>query len=193
MDTAVSTQTLTERIIEAILANGGTEEDIQYFTDEMATDMGKQLATKGAKARTPNPAYIVTPVNDIQGSLDKFDWHYDWIKKQKLVFKVDSSDGPKTIELIKCTPASTDATLKEIDSLGFMPAPSPYLLGLGVQHPDVIKEHEWIVSLDDANLLPDEYGDLCFLDLDWRGERDLFLTERDGEWRDDWWFAVVRK
>ncbi len=193
METKTSTATLQERIIEAIILNGGQKEDIQYFTDEMITEMAKQLAANGVKARTPNPAFPVTPVNDLQGNLDKFDWHYDHIKNKKLTFKVESNDGVKTIELIKCTPAETDATLKEIDSLGFMPAPSPYLFGLGIQHPEIIEEYKNIVSLDEANLLPSDDGDPSFLNLYWRGGRDLNLAFRAGEWDDDWWFAVIRK
>lgn len=44
-----------------------------------------------------------------------------------------------------------------------------------------------------TNLLPNENGNLCFLNLNWNGKRNLNLTKRDGKWNDNWWFAVVRK
>ena len=191
MDAAIGTQTLTERIIEAIILNGGTQEDIQYFTDAMITETGRQLAEKGIKERTPNPAFVVNPLNDIKGNMENFDWAYD--KFAQLTFKVEASGGPKTIELIQCDPGETESILKQIDDRGFMPAPSPYVLGLGVQHPGAIEEYKYIVSLDEANLLPDGGGDPSFLDLYWYGERRLDLTRRAGGWNDRWWFAVVRK
>ena len=135
--------------------------------------------------------YIVTPLNDIKENMKNFDWAYDHLAN--LAFKVESNDGPKTIELKKYTPGETEDILKQIDADGFMPAPSPYVLGLGVQHPAVIKEYGYIVSLDEKNVLLDDFGDPCFLSLDWLDGRDLGLTRRAGVWYDDWWFAVVRK
>lgn len=185
------TKPLEERIADAIIANGGIAEDIKYLSDDAVLALGLNLAQTGIKARTPNPAFVVTPLNDIKGNMKNFDWAYDHLAN--LTFKMESNDGPKTIELIKCKPGETEAILKQIDIDGFMPAPSPYVLGLGVQHPGVIKEYQWIVSLDEKNLLLDGRGSPCFLVLDWRGGRRLGLARRAGGWDDDWWFAVVRK
>jgi hypothetical protein len=38
------TPTLTERIIEAIIANGGIAEDVQYLSDEAVHALGLNLA-----------------------------------------------------------------------------------------------------------------------------------------------------
>jgi hypothetical protein len=187
------TPTLTERIIEAIIANGGIAEDVQYLSDDAVQALGLNLAQTGIKARTPNPAFVVTPLNNMKGNAKHFDWVYDHITKTNLKFKVESNDGPKTVELIKCKPGETEDVLKEIDERGFMPVPSPYVLGLGVQHPAVIKEYGWIVSLDEQNLLLSDDGDPCFLSLGWDDERVLSLTRRAGGWNGIWWFAVVRK
>jgi hypothetical protein len=148
------------------------------------------LAQTGIKARTPNPAFVVTPLNDIKGNMKNFDWAY--VHFANLAFKLESNDGSKTIELKKYT-GETENILKQIDADGFMPAPSPYVLGLGVQHPAVIKEYGYIVSLDEKNVLRRDGGDPCLLSLSWHGKRNLDLTKRAGEWHDDWWFAVVRK
>ncbi len=191
MGTDTLIKPLEERIAEAIIANGGTSEDIKYLSDDAVLALGLNLAQTGIKARTPNPAFVVTPLKDIKGNMKNFDWAYDHLAN--LAFKVESNDGPKTIELKKYTPGETEDILKQIDADGFMPAPSPYVLGLGVQHPAVIKEYGYIVSLDENNVLLDAYGDPCFLYLSWRGQRNLNLTSRAGRWYDYWWFAVVRK
>jgi hypothetical protein len=190
METATAIKPLEERIADAIIANGGIPEDIQYLSEESILTLGLSLAQTGIKARTPNPAFVVTPLNDIKGNMQKFDWAYDHLAN--LNFKVESNDGAKTIELKKYT-GETEDILKQIDADGFVPAPSPYVLGLGVQHPGVIKEHGWITSLDEENLLLDDCGLACFLDLRWDGRRNLGLTRRAGEWDGSWWFAVVRK
>lgn len=140
---------------------------------------------------TKTNTYQVNPLNDIKGNMGNFDWAYG--KLGNLAFKVECNGGPKTVELIKCDPGETEAILKQIGDRGFMPAPSPYVLGLGVQHPGVIEKYRYIVSLDEANLLPLGDGDPSFLDLYWDGERNLNLASRACGWFGDWWFAVVRK
>lgn len=190
METATALKPLEERIADAIIANGGDASDIKYLSDDAILALGLNLAQTGIKARTPNPAFVVTPLNDIKGNMKNFDWAYDHLAK--LNFKTESNDGPKTIELKKYT-GETEDILKQIDADGFTPAPSPYVLGLGVQHPAVIKKYGYIVSLDEKNLLLDDDGDPCFLSLSWDVKRNLDLTSRVGEWYDRWWFAVVRK
>jgi len=140
-----------------------------------------------------NPAYSVTPINTVKGIKDSFDWMNDWITVKHCPLK-PVADEPKIIELIKLTPGlSTEASLKEIDELGFEPAPSNYVLGLGVQHPDAQREHKYVVSLDKQNLFPDEDGGQCFLCLSWYGKRYLDMAAEAFDWADGWWFAVVRK
>ncbi|MDB5255005.1 MAG: hypothetical protein JWL92_381 [Candidatus Nomurabacteria bacterium] len=185
------TPTLTERIIEAIVVHGGIAEDVEYLSNEAVHALGLNLAQAGIKARTPNPAFVVIPLNDLKGNMDNFKWVRNHLAKLK--FNVESTDGPKIIELIKCKPGKTEAVLKEINENGFIPAPSPYVLGLGVQYPDVIKEYGRIISLDEQNVLLRGSCDPCFLYLYWDGLRNLSLTKRAGWWDDRWWFAVVRK
>lgn len=140
---------------------------------------------------TKTKTYTVQPLNDIKANMDKFDWAYSWL--ENVSFKTPAKDEPLEIELIQCRIGQTEDILKEIDERGYIPAPSPYLLGLGVQYPKVHKEYKYIVSLDEKNLLLDGDGDPCFLSLGWDGERRLGLATRAGEWDVDWWFAVVRK
>ena len=164
--------------------------DIKYLSDDTILTLGLSLAQTGIKQRTPNPAFVVTPLNDIKGNMKNFDWAYDHLAN--LAFKVESNDGPKTIELKKYT-GETEDILKQIDADGFVPAPSPYVLGLGVQHPAVIKEYGYIVSLDEKNVLLFDGGSPCFLRLRWCDGRNLNLARRAGRWVGFWWFAVVRK
>lgn len=188
----------TELLIKAILENGGDEADLNFITPdfitpEMIQEMGKQLAAQGIKSRTPNPAYFVKPINTVEGIEESFDEIFDWITPEHCPLK-PVADESKIIELIKLTPGfSTEASLKEIDELGFEPAPSNYVLGLGVQHPDAHREYKYVVSLDKQNLFPDEYGSLCFLCLRWGDERHLYMIREAGGWNGGWWFAVVRK
>ncbi len=137
--------------------------------------------------------FVVNPINDIQASLDNFGWYYEWIKTQKLEFNLESTDGSQAVELIKCKPGKFDVILREIDARGYMPAPSPYLLGLGVQYPQVIKEYGLIVSLDENNLLPREDNRLCFTGLSWRNLNVLYLVETRTNFINGWWFAVLKK
>lgn len=139
---------------------------------------------------TTTKTYTVTPINDIKGNMDKFDWAYSHLEICTFPTPVTEILG---IELIKCKVGSTEAVLAEIAERGYSPAPSPYVLGLGVQHPAVIKEYGYIVSLDENNVLRDGNGDPCFLLLGWGGERRLDLARRAGGWDGFWWFAVVRK
>lgn len=181
------------KISDAIVQNGGIATDINFFTDEMANEIGKKLATKGIKTRTPNPAFSVKPINTVKGIKKFFDWMYTWITTAYCPLKL-VVDESKVIELIKCKPMqSTEETLKEIDGRGFIPAPSNYVLGIGVNHPDVHKEYKYIISLDKNNIFTDEGGDPCFLCLGFDGERYLSMADEASHWGGRWWFAVVRK
>lgn len=178
---------------EAICKHGGQKSDISFLDTDQISEIGKQLAAKGIKSRTPNPAFNVIPINTVAGISQHFDGMYDWITPITCPVK-PVADEPRIIELIKVTPfQDTEATLKEIDALGFAPAPSNYVLGLGVQYPDVHKEYRYIVSLDEQNVFPGRSGSPCFLCLSWGGERELSLAYEAGGWSDGWWFAVVRK
>ena len=182
----------SDRIKKAIVENGGTETDTEFLTDELALEFGKKLAQKGIQSRTKNPAYNVKPINTVDGIKKYFDWMYDWITPKHCPLKPVVEES-KIIELIKCKPGSTEATLKEIDERGFEPAPSNYVLGLGVQHPEAHTEHKYVVGLDKQNLFGDESGGPCFLCLGWDDERGLGVVGEASDWSDGWWFAVVRK
>lgn len=185
------TPKLIERIIAAIVANGGIAEDVEYLNDNAVQALGLKLAHIGIQARIENPAFVVTPLNDIEGNMGNFKHPAKHLAKLK--FNVECADGPKTIELIQCKPGKKEVVLKEIDERGFIPAPSQYLLGLGVQYPAAIKQYVWIISLDEQNILLRENGTPCFLYLYCDGCRNISLTKCDGLWNIRWWFAVIRK
>lgn len=141
---------------------------------------------------TKTKTYTVQPINTVEGIKKHLDWVYSWITAEHCPLK--PSTGEQEVELINLGGYySTEDAIKKMDDMGYIPAPSPCLLGLGVQHPDIIKEKKWIVSLDEQNLLPNEFGDLCFLYLRWHDRHYLDLALRAGKWTGRWWFAVVRK
>lgn len=141
---------------------------------------------------TKTKTYKLKPTNTVEGINKHFDWVYSWITVEHCPLKPQTEE--KEIELINFGKyVTTENALNKFDEMGYEAAPSNYLLSLGIEHPEVIKEKGLVVSLDESNLLPSEDGDLCFLSLDWDGKRDLRLTTQEGEWGDFWWFAVVRK
>lgn len=192
MSILINNKSIEDILKEKVLAFGGLEEDLKLLKEEDFDAIAKALAEAGIKSRTPNPAFIVNPINSVEGIQNHFDWVYDWITPKHCPLK--SVEGAKTIELIKCKPGETEDVLKEIDERGFYPAPSNYVLGLGVEYPETIKEYQYIVSLDENNVFTDEEGHPCFLVLHWHGSRYLSLYKgRAGEWDGGWWFAVLRK
>lgn len=137
--------------------------------------------------------YKVRPINTVEGISKYFDWVYNWITPEHCPLK-PVNNLEKDIELIKFDKyLSTDDAIKEIAAQGYVPAPSNYLLGLGVQYPEIHKGKKWIVSLDKQNLFADQDGIPCFLCLGWGDERCLHVVYGTGVWGDGWWFAVVRK
>lgn len=194
---------LTALIKKAILENGGLDSDIKFFNQEtmkkMIQNYGKQLAIKGIKSRTPNPAFPVKPVT-VKGIKKYLNWMFNliyvWITTGHCQLK-PVVDELKIIELIKLTPGlDTEAALKEIDELGFEPAPSNYLLGLEKQHRNINKRYKYIISLDKKYLSSND----GFLSLVYEGK--YFITYEVGwggedngvcQWFDNWWFAVIRK
>lgn len=134
-------------------------------------------------------SFVVKPVNDIQGSLEKFTSFYPWIKEMNLQFKTESQEGPMKIRLIHWDKAKSES---------FIPAPSPYLLGLGIEYPEVIEKYGFILSPDSQNLFFDENGSHCYLNLckdgprnrNWTGPRILGLVPTFVD-RTGWWCAVI--
>ncbi len=189
----LSQMNIVEQITKAITDNGGIAEDISFATKKMITQFGKKLAEKGIKSRTPNPAFNVLPINTVVGIAKHFFWMYNGISPTTCPIKQVPYES-KIIELIKLTPGqSTEQCLQEIDKLGFEPAPTNYVLGLGVQHHDAQKEYKHIVSLDKNNIFPRKDGCRCFLCLIWYSGRQLSMAREMGDWDDAWWFAVVPK
>ena len=137
------------------------------------------------------PSYNVLPINEIEPNLKKFNKYYNWIQKKHFEFKL-KSNGLRKIELIKCQPKQTHQILKEMEERGYLPAPSPYLLGIGIQYPGAVEKYGAIVSLDQNNLFVHEGGELCFLDVFWQEGCYLNLAESKDVWDPRWWFAVIR-
>jgi hypothetical protein len=86
--------------------------------------------------------------------------------------------------------AGTDETIEQAIKLGLMFVPSPYLFGLGVKHPNLIKQCRLISSIDDTNLFPQNGG--SFLSLRHvAGKNEVILIDRYGTWGKSWVFGVV--
>lgn len=184
-----------EKVIEALIEQGGTKADLRFFDKKMAWNTAEEIIRLSKKTQDH---FIngVTPVNNIQDSLVKFDRYSRWLEKEKIEFRMECKDISisKDILLIKCKPAYFEATIKEIDDRGFVSVPSPYLLGLGVNHYDSIKkDYGCIISLDVENIIRDESDNKSFLYLNLCGERKLLLAKYNGKFSDDWWFAVTRR
>lgn len=183
---------LEKRIIEAVIANGGLAEDIQYLSeDTFMRDLGLNLAQAGLKNRTPNPAFLVMPLNNIYENFENFASRDIDFTNFEFKFKTKIKDGLKIIELKKYSGGKREI-MKQIDTDGFVSAPLPYLLGLGVQYPALIKGYDIIFSLDKKNLLVDDRNSSCRIVL--QQGRHLGLTSLDDSRRyHDQWFAVIRK
>ena len=141
---------------------------------------------------TTTKTYNIKPINTVKDIDKHFDWMYDWITPEHCPLKkVSKSLDVELINLGKYI--STDNAILELDKMGYKPAPSNYVLGLGVQHPEAHKEHKYIVSLDKENIFAGEDGGPCFLCLGWDDGRRLILASESYDWNDRWWFAVIRK
>lgn len=178
-----------ELLKQAILENGGLETDIEFITPEMIQALGKQLATKGIKSRTPNPSYSVRPINTVESIKESFDSMHDWIIPNN--FRLEPVvDESKIIEFIQVTSElSVKGTLKEINRLGFDPAPFNYLFGLAVQYPDAHKEYKCVISFGCKS------GDPDFLCLE--GKSFFYISRgcfnETFKWPGVYWCAVIRK
>ncbi|HEY4476338.1 MAG TPA: hypothetical protein VI954_02465, partial [Candidatus Paceibacterota bacterium] len=87
---------------------------------------------------------------------------------------------------------STDEALRELDKVGMRPAELHELLAFGEKYPDVQREFP-IVAL--GSVWDDQIGYRCFVPyLHGNGlGRRLFLNWVEGDWREFYRFAAVRK
>ncbi len=187
----INNKTIEDILKEKVLAFGGLEQDLNLLKETDLDSIAKALVERGIKSRTPNPTFTVNPINSVDGIQKYFDWVYEWIMPEHCPLK--PVEGAKIIELIKCKPGETEDILKEIDERGFYPAPSNYVVGLGVDHPGTIKEYQHIISLDEKNIFTDKVGVTCSLSLYWFGRRHLILSKHERGWGVYWWIAVIRK
>lgn len=141
---------------------------------------------------------MVEPVNDLQAATAGY---FDEkcrldIQTERMCFKVFSY-VPRYVELIECHPGTTNQILSEIDRRGYVPAPSPYVLGLGIQYVEVFTKYRYIVGLDKNNLLCRKDGVECFLSLNQpagNGDNLLSLATHQGVWiAAGWYYAVIKK
>lgn len=98
--------------------------------------------------------YMVDPVNDLlQLQNDSTNFVFDPEYVEKKVNILTPSQLRQPIQLIH---ASGDGyeMLEEIKGRGFVPAPSPYLFGLGLQYPETISEYKRVASYDENNRTP---------------------------------------
>lgn len=158
----------------------------------------------------------VTPTTDIVGNLNHFGYVDSNLKETWVTNQLESSSVPKTIELIKCNQGTTEQIRKEIDDRGYISVPSSYLIGLGVQYSEAVKEHLeplhtlWrIISLDEKSELvigspgqpASSRTDLIILKAEkWqegRGdEKGNALSTRGTNFTTEdisWWYAVAPK
>ena len=146
-----------ELVKEAIIANGGDVEDLKYYDEKKMIDAAirstaKKITLQGYRSRTSNPTYFINPLNKLSdGQIEKLLWSDGTWYLKKILFKTESKN-PEFIELIKLKPDTTENSLKQIDELGFIPAPSPYVLGLVIQHSEVPDKYRNITSLDEGNI-----------------------------------------
>jgi hypothetical protein len=143
--------------------------------------------------------FLVHPVNDIQGNIPNFDGgaHPDIEANNMVLKKSHYQYEPQYVELIQCTPGETEDIAREIARRGYISAPTPYVVGLGVQHGTVLAgQYKAIVSLDLKNIFYRKDGQPCFLSLNWVRGTGLILSvaNKKGQWiASGWWFAVIKK
>lgn len=186
---------LEKTIYDAARRRGVLKEELMTYEQQESLFFERKLINLRKKVLPLNLSVNVNPLNKIQENLEKFgERYYPLIKENNLEFKFIGATFAKDIELIKCEPAEMDATLREIDERGYVSVPSPFILGLGVENPYLLKEYYGcIISLDSVNLLRDMYPYSGFLFLDLCTDLRLGLAKSDGKFSDHWRFAVVSK
>ena len=189
MATNSDVKTLEERIKEAIVYFGGKPEDIRHIVGRALGNLAGELSSIGRKHR--NNTFIVDPINTIKGNTTSFDWVLPSL--ENAAFKKVSNLGKKEIILIEWDPSwfDTQGILEQIDAQGFIPTPSPYVFGLGIQFPKVFEDYGYITSLDNENLFLNEEGNTGYLCIGSEGEHLLDVTKN--KWTKEWWFAVMFK
>jgi hypothetical protein len=140
---------------------------------------------------------LVEPCNDIQQALSLFDTFHDDIKTQNMVLTV-ASHGAKEIEFVECPPGKeTGELLLWIDQQGYMPAPTPYILGLGSpEHSLLVEALGYILGLDMHNLVRKKDGEPCFITTNYvrRTGRILSIAKSKGYWMaSGWYLAIIKK
>lgn len=154
--------------------------------------------------------YVVEPV----GSLKGIEAHFGFVDGQlsdSCVLNPCPLSGSKKVQLIKCGGTNTEI-LESISSMGYMPAPTQYLLGLVIQYPELPIKYKGVFSIDGNNRLPRQqfpefygYIGVSYLPGQWpmRGADDYItylLVENIG-WDEAGngisnppkWYAVIRK
>ena len=200
-DTFVPTPENVLKEIEAtILSIGGITKDIKYLDREQLKQIGHMLATKGITERFYSPAFLVHPINTLEGIRDRFDYVLEQIANPELgpkwpiePVKMES----KIVELIQLPPATIEHTRKAIDALGFDLVSANYFLGLGADHPEIHKKYGKIICLDEKSCADPEAISktvrefLCFKSTERR------LTSQEYNIHDilhpGWWHPVIRK
>lgn len=141
-----------------------------------------------------NPQFKVFPVNTVKDVSKKFMYYEEWITPENCPLKL-TLDEPKIVELIKVKPGKYKTILQRMQNGNiFIPAPSNYLIGLGMQYPELYKEFENIISFDEDNVFPDEYGFPSVMTINFDHKHSLYLRGIAREEFDEkWWIAVIRK
>ena len=98
--------------------------------------------------------FIVSPVNNLQSNLHHFD-HDIWLENKHVKFSRNNS-CPMRIQLAEAFFGTIDSIIYDFKQEGFICAPSPYLLGLGIKYPLELREFSSVASMDTVNLMIDK-------------------------------------
>ena len=141
------------QVIKAIIENGGTADDILLFNEQTAKVAGFQIARAARKHQLETQVYVVEPVNDLKANLDKFQRIYDFKSKNRFMKEpVNPKINVPSFSALPVTFISLDGDgpddiAKQIDEKGFVFAPTPYVVGLGIQYPEVYSKYHKIRTL----------------------------------------------
>ncbi len=134
-------------------------------------------------------SFVVNPLTSLEGVAENFKNESEYL--QGIVLDIKRNDGAQIVELIECEAYWKDDIRKDVDERGYIFAPRPYLLGLGVQHPQAVEsEDNIIISLDKENgTCNDRYHLSLFGHSLGEGDTATPITTSLGKI----FFAVIRK
>lgn len=139
-------------------------------------------------------SFVVKPIDTLNlDTLKKcFDQVNEWITPEHCNLK-KSKSKEKTVYILKCDTGTVTDIIISLFRKGYVPATTPYLIGLGMQYPEVQVKYNYILALDMNNAFPDrnENNSLIFLRND--NMRRLDIIGMGRRWNDKWWYVAAFK